>query len=87
MAVCDTWVYYGVDEQKWEQIKQSLKENNIDIKGNEGETNIGGVTVHYKYHPDSQMGEITVIDKPLLFPCGAIKRIVDDAFYGINNKS
>lgn len=88
MAVCNTWVYYGVDDQKWEKIKQLMKEKyNIEITGKEGETKIAGVMVHYKYHPDSQIGEMTVISKPILFPCATIKKIIDNVFYSIDNES
>lgn len=84
MAMCDSWVYYGVDDTKWEQIKEHCKEKyNFQIEGREGEAEVMGVIVHYKHHPDSQIGEMNILSKPVFFPCGMIKKIIDDVFYSI----
>lgn len=84
MAVCDIWVYYGVDDDKWEKIQKLCKQRyDIEINGQEGEMEVMGVTVYFKHHPDAEIGEMNVLHKPKLFPCGMIKKIIDDVFYSI----
>ncbi len=79
------WTYTNVSPTKWQNIQQICQEKyGFSVTGNAGITHFIGVKVKYHYDPKTAIGQITLLEKPLIFPTSVIKDKIDSVFNDID---
>jgi hypothetical protein len=79
MGGCDPITYHNITKNVFDSLKNTIVSAGIKVpEGNEGEIEGYGVKGHFKWDGASNL-TVTVIDKPLVLPCGIITGRFNDA--------
>jgi hypothetical protein len=69
---CDQQTFSQVSQSAFDCLKQKALAIGITIDSDQGQSSKNGITVAWKFDPDTQTLELVCTEKPFIIPCGTI---------------